>query len=280
MIATGRYNTLEIDRETTVGLFLVDDEGNDVLLPRKYYPESFEIGDKLEVFVYRDSEDRQIATNLKPFIEMHRFALLQVKSVGPMGAFLNWGMEKDLLVPFAEQHTRMEEGNWYVVYLELDDVTDRLFATSKIEKYLENEYLRVEKGDEVQVMVYSESPLGYSVIVNQVHQGLIFKNEVFGELAMGAELKGWIKQVRNDKKLDITLQPQGYEHSNEPNAQQILTKLKQAGGSLPYGDKSNPEAIYEVFGMSKKAFKKAIGLLYKNREIEIEEEGIRLRSEA
>ncbi|TNE81841.1 MAG: GntR family transcriptional regulator [Bacteroidetes bacterium] len=279
MIATGRYNTLEIDRETTVGLFLVDDEGNDVLLPRKYYPETFEIGDKLEVFIYRDSEDRQIATNLKPYIDLHKFAFLQVKSVGAMGAFLDWGMEKDLLVPFAEQQGRMEDGKWYVVYLELDDVTDRLFASAKVEKYLENEYLRVAAGDEVDLLVYSQSPLGYSVIVNQVHQGLIFNNEVFGDLAIGSELKGWVKQVRNDQKLDITLNRLGYENSNEPNAQHILAKLQQANGFLPYGDKSDPQVIYTQFGMSKKAFKKAIGSLYKNREIEIEEEGIRLRSE-
>lgn len=277
VIHTGKYNDLEILRDTTVGLFLGDDEGEeDVLLPRKYCPETFEIGDRLNVFVYRDSEDRKIATNLIPKILLHQFAVLKVNAVSNMGAFLDWGLEKDLLVPFSEQKNKLEEGRSYVVYLELDEVTDRLFASAKIDKYLENEFLRVEQGEEVELLVYSRSDLGYSVIVNGVHKGLIYATEVFKPMPIGTYTSGFVKLIRPDNKLDITLQIGGYENTIEPNTDQILNKLEMNQGVLPYGDKSSPESIYKEFGMSKKAFKKAIGNLYKDRKIEIDEEEIRL----
>lgn len=276
MIELGKYNDLEILRHTSVGLYLGDEEGEDILLPNKYCPENFEIGDKLNVFVYRDSEDRKIATNLVPKIKLHEFVLMKVVAANSVGAFLDWGLEKDLLVPKAEQRILMEEGRSYVVYLELDEESDRLYGSSKIDKFLENDILRVEEGDEVDLMVYHHSDLGYSVIVNNLHQGLIYDNEVFKRLQMGEQLKGYVKEIRNGNKLDISVHPIGYDKFNEVNTGLILKQLKENDGYLAFTDKSSPEAIYSKFHISKKAFKKAIGALYKDRKITLEEEGIRL----
>lgn len=275
MIEIGKYNELEILRETSVGLYLGDEEGEDILLPLKYCPEEFEIGDKIRVFVYRDSEDRKIATNLEPKIHMHEFGLLQVKEMTQLGAFLDWGLEKDLMVPFSEQKVNMETGRWYVVYLHLDEKTDRLIGSAKLDKFLDNALLTVAQGDEVDLVVYHHSELGYSCIVNNVHSGLIYDNEVFQRLRVGQKLKGFVKLVRPDNKLDISLQPIGYEKATEVNTDKIMRLLKESGGFLPYGDKSSPDEIYATFGISKKAFKKAIGALYKEKFILIEEEGIR-----
>lgn len=276
MIEVGKYNELEILRSTSVGLYLGDESGEDILLPIKYSPEEFEIGDKLNVFVYRDSEDRKIATNLTPKIQMHEFALLEVKEMTQLGAFLDWGLEKDLMVPFSEQKVNMQTGRWYVVYLDLDEKTDRLYGSAKLDKFLEKENITVKEGDEVDLVVYHHSELGYSAIVNNLHNGLIYDNEVFQRLHVGQKLKGFVKLVRPDNKLDISLQPIGYEKAKEVNTDMILRLLKEDQGFLPFGDKSTPDEIYATFGISKKAFKKAIGALYREKQIVIEEEGIRL----
>lgn len=276
MIEVGKYNELEILRSTSVGLYLGDESGEDILLPIKYSPEEFEIGDKLNVFVYRDSEDRKIATNLTPKIQMHEFALLEVKEMTQLGAFLDWGLEKDLMVPFSEQKVNMQTGRWYVVYLDLDEKTDRLYGSAKLDKFLEKENITVKEGDEVDLVVYHHSELGYSAIVNNLHNGLIYDNEVFQRLHVGQKLKGFVKLVRPDNKLDISLQPIGYEKAKELNTDMILRLLKEDQGFLPFGDKSTPDEIYATFGISKKAFKKAIGALYREKQIVIEEEGIRL----
>jgi predicted RNA-binding protein (virulence factor B family) len=275
MIEIGKFNELTILRQTSVGLYLADDQGEDILLPNKYCPNNFEVGDSINVFVYRDSEDRKIACNLEPKIKMHEFALLQVKAVNSQGAFLDWGLEKDLMVPFSEQKVKMEEGRWYVVYLELDEKTDRLYASAKIDHFLENQVLRVEEGDEVDLLVYHHSELGYSVIVNNVHQGLIFDSDVFRRIRIGEKLKGYVKLIRADNKLDITLQPLGYDKFNDINMNLINKALLENEGFLPLNDKSSPDQIYTTLGISKKAFKKAVGALYKERQITIEEEGIR-----
>ncbi len=276
MIEVGKYNELEILRSTSVGLYLGDESGEDILLPIKYSPEKFEIGDKLNVFVYRDSEDRKIATNLTPKIQMHEFALLEVREMTQLGAFLDWGLEKDLMVPFSEQKVNMQTGRWYVVYLDLDEKTDRLYGSAKLDKFLEKENITVKEGDEVDLVVYHHSELGYSAIVNNLHNGLIYDNEVFQRLHVGQKLKGFVKLVRPDNKLDISLQPIGYEKAKEVNTDMILRLLKEDQGFLPFGDKSTPDEIYATFGISKKAFKKAIGALYREKQIVIEEEGIRL----
>lgn len=276
MIPIGQHQELTILRHTSVGLYLGDEEGEeDVLLPNKYCPVNFDIGEKLRVFVYRDYEERKIATNLEPKILMHQFAFLRVASVSNVGAFLDWGLEKDLMVPFREQRQKMEEGRWYIVYLDLDTVTDRLFATNKIEKRLKNETLTVAEGDAVNVMVMKKTDLGFSVIVNQQHEGLIFESDIFTNLNIGDRITGYVKQIRDDNKIDISLQPIGFENFNDPNCEMILGKLTANKGFLPIADKSTPEEIYETFGISKKAYKKAIGTLYKQRKIILQPDGIK-----
>jgi len=276
VIAIGRYHELEIFRHTSVGLFLGDEE-EDVLLPNKYCPEQFEIGDTLTVFVYLDYDERKIATNLTPKILLHEFALLQVAAMTEVGAFLDWGLEKQLLVPFKEQRQKMEEGRWYIVYLDIDVQTDRLFASNKIENRLQNEALTIEEGDEVNVLVYQKTDLGYTVIVNNNHKGLLFENEIFTTLNIGDKLKGYVKKIREDRKLDISLQPIGFKQFIDANSELIYNTLVDNNGFLPLTDKSSPDEIYAEFGISKKAFKKSIGGLYKQRKITIDAKGITLQ---
>jgi len=276
VIPVGQHQELTILRHTTVGLYLGDDAGDeDVLLPNKYCPEKFALGDKLRVFVYRDYEERKIATNLMPKILLHQFAFLRVTSVSNIGAFMDWGLEKELLVPFREQRKKMEEGRWYIVYLDLDDETDRLYATNKIEKRLQNHTLTAKEGDAVEIMIMKKTDLGFSVIVNQQHEGLIFESDIFSKLNIGDKLKGYVKKIREDNKLDIQLQPIGFENFNDPNCEMILTRLAANDGFLAISDKSSPEEIYDQFGISKKAYKKAIGTLYKQRKITLEPDGIK-----
>ncbi len=276
MIEIGQYNTLKILRETTVGLFLGDDEGEDVLLPNKYMPEEYEIDDMLEVFVYLDYDERKIATNITPLIHLHEFALLKVAIVDEIGAFMDWGLEKQLLVPFKEQRQNLIEGRWYIIYLDIDEKTDRLYGSNKIEKRLDNEELTVGRGEEVDILIYRETPIGYSVIVNHMHKGLVYKNEVPKELRIGEKRKAYVKMIRDDNKLDISLTPIGYQNVNSSNSSLIFSALENNQGYLEINDKSSPEQIKALFGLSKKAFKKAIGELYRERKIKMEPNGIRL----
>ncbi len=277
MILIGQHQELTILRHTSVGLYLGDDEDEeDVLLPNKYCPDDFEIGEKITVFVYRDYEERKIATNLQPKILMHQFSLLRVTAVSNIGAFLDWGLEKELLVPFREQRQKMEVGRWYIVYLDLDKETDRLYATNKIEKRLQNRTLTVQEGETVEVIVMKKTDLGFSVIVNQQHEGLIFDSDIFTTLNIGDKIKGYVKLIREDNKIDISLQPVGFENFNDPNCEMILERLEECNGFLPLADKSTPDQIYEAFGISKKAYKKAIGTLYKQRKITLQSDGIKL----
>jgi predicted RNA-binding protein (virulence factor B family) len=277
LIAIGEHHELTILRPTTVGLFLGDGSGEeDILLPNKYCPQNFDVGDKIRVFVYRDHEERKIATTLQPKILLNQFAFLRVTSVSNVGAFMDWGLEKELMVPFREQRQKMQEGRWYIVYLDVDRKTDRLFATNKIEKRLKNENLTVKEGDAVDLMVMQKTDLGFSVIVNQKHEGLIFESDIFSKLNIGDKIKGYVKQIRADNKIDISLQPIGFKNFNDPNCEMILDKLKSKKGFLPITDKSTPDEVYATFGISKKAYKKAIGTLYKQRKISLQEDGIRL----
>ena len=276
MIHLGQLNTLEILRETPPGLFLGDDEGNEILLPNKYIPASFEIGDKLSVFAYLDSHERPVTTTLKPYMKVNEFGLLQVTALSDFGAFLDWGLEKDLFVPFKEQARDMEEGKWYVVYCYLDEETDRLVGSSKTNKFLSNDELTVERFEEVDLMVSRFTDLGVEMIINQKHKGLVFKDEIFRDLKLGQKLKGAISKIREDNKIDLSLQLIGYKNI-EPSAQIVLDALERNGGSLPLHDKSNPEEIKKRLNMSKKSFKKAIGSLYKQEQITIHSEGIELK---
>ena len=275
MISLGQYNTLRILRETSVGLFLGNEEGDDILLPNKYVPEFYEIDDEIDVFCYLDHSERPVATTLTPHIKLNEFALLQAVVVNDIGAFLEWGLEKHLFVPFKEQARKMEQGKWYLVYMYLDDETDRLVGSSKTNHFLNNEVLTVNEFDEVNLIVSRYTDLGIEVIINQKHKGLIYNNELFREVKLGENLKGVIKKIRDDNKIDVSLQKIGYKNI-EPSAEVILQKLKKNNGYLNIHDKSSPESIKHLVQMSKKTFKKSIGTLYKQKLILIKEDGIYL----
>lgn len=272
----GQYNTLTVLRKTSVGLYLGDDEGNDVLLPNKYILPEYEIGKKIEVFVYKDYEQRWVATNLKPEVCLHEFAYLRVRSSNDIGAFLIWGLEKDLFVPFREQRHKMIAGQSYVVYVTTDEQTQRLIASSKLNKYLSNGELTVDVGQEVELLVFETTPMGYNVIVNQKHKGLIYHDEVFKPVHVGDHLKGFVKTIREDNSIDISLQAKGMVRL-EAGAEFILNYLQSHKGFLSLTDKSSADDIALHLQMSKKTFKRSVGILYKQRLISLEEKGIRLK---
>jgi uncharacterized protein len=280
MIEIGKYNTLTILRETKVGLYLGvpnknTDSSEDILLPNKYVPENFTIGDKMTVFVYLDYEERPVATTLKPYILLNEFALLRVNYTNRFGAFMDWGLEKDLFVPFKEQARPMEQGHLYLIYMYMDEMTDRLVGSSKINQFLDHENITVENGEKVDLIVSHITELGINVIINKKHQGLLYKNEVFEDLRTGDKIVGYIKNIRPDGKIDVSLQPFGMERV-DISAQTILDELKASQGFLSLNDDSDPEDIKTVLKMSKKTFKKAIGTLYKQKLIEIKKDGIYL----
>lgn len=280
MIQLGKYNTLFANRITDQGMYLRDEEDNEVLLPNKYVPEDMLIDDEIRVFVYNDSKDRPVATTRKPKIILNQFGYLKVVEVNPFGAFLDWGLEKDLLVPFREQMTEMEAGRSYFVYLYLDEKTDRLVATAKVRRYFETENITVKEGEEVDLMIGPTTDLGVNVVINNLHKGLIFRNLIHRPLRPGQMVKGYIKDIRKDNKIDVVLEPQGYRNVVEPNSKKILEELQFNNGFLDLNDKSDPSEISTRLHMSKKTFKKAIGALYKQRVIVIEKEGIRLAEES
>lgn len=274
MLQIGVYHTLKIDRETKVGLFLTNGK-DDVLLPNKYVPNDFTIGEDLTVFVYLDHEERPVATTLKPSITLNSFAVLKVSYINKFGAFLNWGMEKDLFAPFKEQARPMEKDKRYIVTMYLDKQTGRLAASSKINQFLDKEPLDIEVGQEVDLMVSHITEIGINVIINGKFRGLAYQNEVFETVSPGYKTKGYIKTIRPDGKIDVSFQKQGFEAIDD-SAQQVLEALKQNDGVLRLNDNSHPEEIKSVLKMSKKTFKKAIGSLYKQKLIDINNEGIQL----
>lgn len=276
MIRIGEYNILEILRETSVGIFLGDESGNDVLLPNKYVPKDYEIGQSITVFCYLDHEQRPVATTLKPKVVKGEFALLKAVEVNTIGAFMDWGLEKHLFVPYREQARKMEEGKWYLVYVYVDKQTARLVASSKTNQFISNEELNLSFNEKVQLIVSRFTELGVEVIINNKHKGLIYKDELFEPLKLGSHHIGYIKKIREDQKIDVSLLPLGYK-AIEPTAQKILEQLKANNGYLALGDKSDPELIKSSLNLSKKSFKKAIGSLYKEKLISIEKDGIRLK---
>lgn len=278
MITIGEYNILSIIRESPQGLYIADDAGNEVLLPNRYVPESFKIWDQIKVFVYLDNQERPVATTEQPFITKDKFAMLRCNEVTKHGAFLDWGLLKELFCPFKEQVVKMKEGQWYLVYCYLDDSTGRLVASSRTNRFLDNSNLTVKKFDEVDLIISHPSEIGMNVIVNEVHSGLIFKDDIFQQLNVGDRLTGYVKNVRPDHKLDIALGKIGYRNI-EPNAQIILDRLKSHDGFLPLSDKSSPEDIKTHLEMSKKNFKKAAGNLYKQKLIDIKPDGLYLISD-
>ena len=278
MIIIGEQNTLTILRETDNGFYLIDKEENEVLLPNAYIKEGWAIGDEVTVFVFTDSEDRLTATTVTPKIKLDDFALLRVNEVNNVGAFLDWGLPKDLFVPFKEQKIKMREDKHYVVTMYLDYESERLVASSKIDSFLEFEDINLTEGQEVEVIVYERTPLGFNCIVNKLYKGLIYENEVFRNLNIGEHTTGYIKTVREDNKIDVSLQKVGYVAQDE-NQEKILNILRGDAGYIGLTDKSKPEEIYEELRMSKKAFKKAIGGLYKQKLVWLKKDGIYLTKE-
>jgi len=277
MIEIGKTNKLRALRLTPPGMFLAEDGNEDevVLLPNKYIPDHLRVDEEIEVFIYRDSEDRIIATTLEPKIRLHEVACLEAKDVNDHGAFLDWGLEKDLMVPYREQLRKMKKGEKYLVYLYIDEDTNRLAATSKIDRFLERDELTVKIGDQVDLLIGDLSDLGVNVIINGIHKGLIYHNEIFKKIHTGDKTIGYIKDIRDDNKIDVSLQVQGFRNI-EPTTEIILEKLRANKGFLKLNDSSDPEDIMHKLQMSKKAFKKAIGVLFKQRLISIEEDGIHL----
>ena len=276
MIAIGEQQTLVVRNEKEQGLYLGGEERKDqVLLPRKYVPPGTQLGDSLRVFVYTDSEDRPVATTQTPKAAVGDFALLEVVDVTPHGAFLDWGLDKDLFAPKKEQSRRLRVGDRCVFAVTLDPRDERVKASSLLGKYLDYDVSHLKPGAEVDLLVYDERDIGYLVVVDDAHSGLVYRNEVFEPLEIGQRLIGWIKTVRSDNKIDVRIQRPGA--SGIDDAQEVvLEALRKAGGFLPLHDKSPPAEIYEALGMSKKAFKRALGGLYKARRVELGPEGTKL----
>ncbi len=276
MAEIGKLNKLRVIKEVDFGLYLDGGEEGEILIPKRYVPENTKPDDILEVFIYLDSEDRIIATTEKPLLMVGEFAYLKAVTVNQMGAFLDWGLPKDLFVPFREQKQRMEEGKQYIVTAYLDQGSKRLVGTAKIDKFLDNLPPDYEVGEEVDLLISAETDLGFNAIINNRHLGVLYKNEIYQPLKKGMRVKGYIKKVREDEKIDLVLQKPGYEKVDDLSVK-IMDALKKNNGFLPITDRSDPELIYKLFGVSKKTYKKAIGALFKFRLIDIEGQGIRLK---
>jgi predicted RNA-binding protein (virulence factor B family) len=277
MLCLGQVNSLSVFKKTVFGFFLRDaDSDQEVLLPNKYVPKDLNLDDSIDVFLYTDSEDRIVATTLSPKIFLHEIAVLEVKDVAKFGCFLDWGLEKDLFLPLAEQDGKVQKGDKVTVCLRLDERTDRLIASAKIKKF-NNQEVTVKEGDEVDLIVGGESDLGYQVIINHIYIGLVFFNKVFRPLRKGDQIKGYIEKVRDDGKIDVCLQKKGYIQVVD-SQDLLLKKLQENNGVLYLTDNSDPKAITRELLMSKKVFKKCVGALYKQRKIKIETDRIVLCS--
>lgn len=275
MTEIGKINVLNVVRGTENGVYLDGGELGEILMPRKFVTDEVMNSGKAEVFVYTDSDDRLVATTETPLAKVGDFAFLKVAAVTRIGAFLDWGLPKDLLVPFSEQKVRMEEGRSYLVYVFEDIQTRRIAASGKLDKYLDNTPPEYDLGDEVDVIISEETDLGYKAIVNSEHWGILYKNQVFQPLQTGQRMKAYIQKVRDDEKIDLLPEKPGYEKIDAISAK-ILEELKANNGFMAVTDKTSPEMIQALFGISKKNFKKAIGGLYKKRIIDFVSDGIRL----
>lgn len=277
MLKIGDFNTLPIVKFVDFGAYLKAGE-LEILLPGKYVPEAADVGTKVKVFIYTDSEDRIIATTLTPFAKANEFACLKALDIAPFGAFLALGVEKDILVPLSEQVEKMEAGKKYVVYVYLDPKTERLVASAKLGLFVETEEMSLKENQAVQILVANATPLGFNVIVENNYMGLVYHSDIFQPLNTGDKLTGYVKKIRPDNKLDIALKPQGFVKAILTDTEIILAALKENRNMLPLSDKSSPEVIYNKLKMSKKAFKKAIGVLYKSDKIKILEDRIEIKS--
>jgi len=274
MIERGKYNELDVYRVVDFGVYLSDGE-DEVLMPRKYVPEATEAGDTLRVFVYTDSEDRPIATTLTPKAVVGDIKLMTVVDTNAMGAFLDWGLEKDLLVPFREQKELMKKGQSYVVKVLYDRVSGRVIASNRYGAFTKHCVDQLKSGEEVDIIVCNQTDIGYVCLVNEEYLGMIYKNEIFTPVKTGDKLKAYVNRIRTDHKIDIVIRKPGFS-GVEAQKDIVLEKLKAAGGHLPYDSKTEPEIIKREFNMSKKVFKQNIGMLYKKRLITIDDDGITL----
>lgn len=274
MVQVGDFNTLKVDREVEFGLYL-DDGADGILLPKRYVPEGTKPGDELKVFVYHDSEDRLIATTLTPKAKAGEIAYLEAVTVTRQGAFLEWGLPKDLFVPRSGQLSGMRHGGWYLVRLYIDEQTGRIAATEKIESSLSNDDLSVNPLEQVELIVYRRTDIGYVCIINNRHTGVLHHNEIYRSIRVGDKFEGFIKAIRENNQIDLSAGKRGYQRV-ENEGEKIMRLLQENDGYLPYYDKSDPDEIYEFFGMSKKTFKMTIGNLYKQRLIDLTGTGIRL----
>lgn len=278
MALIGRFNSLQVVKHTDFGLYLDGGADGEILLPRRYVPkdEPSEVGDWLNVFLYLDSDDRPIATTLKPKAQVGQFASLKVVQINRIGLFLDWGLPKDLLLPHSEEKRPLQVGDYCVVYLYLDERTRRITATARLDRYLDRTPARYQAGQAVDLLVVEPTPLGFKAIVDGQHWGLIHKNEAFKFLRGGMREQGYIKEMRADGRISLSLQPVGQE-ARDTLSEQILARLREQDGVLALSDKSPPEQISRLFGVSKGNFKKAIGGLYKQGLIEIHDDRIELR---
>ena len=274
MIKVGEYNEMEVLREVDFGFYL-DDNAEGILLPKRFVPEGLAVGDKIKVFIYHDSEGRLLATTQHPKGVVGDIVKMKAVTVTNQGAFLDWGLMKDIFVPKSKQLGGMREGAEYLVKIYLDEQTGRVAATEKIEPFLSNEDLAVKENEAVDLTVYRRTDIGYLVIINNVHTGVLHFNEIYQNIGVGDKMKGFVKKIRPDNKIDVVAGKQGYERV-EDEAGKILRLLNESNGYLPFHDKSDPDEIYAFFGMSKKSFKMALGTLYKQQKISLAKTGIKL----
>ena len=275
MLKIGRYNNLVVEKRVEFGLYLQSEEDR-ILLPQKYVSENVNIGDTLKVFVYTDSEDRPVATTLKPNGILGDFVFLKAKDVASFGTFMEWGLEKDLLIPKSEQQDRMVPGEKYLTKICMDDKTDRVYGTTKISVNCDKNIKDLKVGQKVDLLVHSLTKIGIMAVINNRYFGMLYKNETYQNLSIGDTCTGYIMRLREDKKIDLTLKKPGYL-SVKGSGDTIVTILKQSGGFIPCHDKSSPEEIKKIFSMSKKEFKRAIGGLFKQGVLELKKSGIKLK---
>lgn len=274
-IELGRFNRLEVVKRVDFGMYLDGGDEGEILLPARYVPEGCEVGDWLNVFLYLDNEERLVATTLTPLVQVGQFACLEVAWINQYGAFLNWGLMKDLFVPFSEQKKKMEVGRKYVIHAHLDEESYRIAASAKVDRYLSKEMPEYRPGDEVDILIWQKTDLGFKAIIENQFAGLLYDSEIFRTLHTGDTLTAFIKQVREDGKIDLTLQKPGMARV-EDFSETLFQYIKENGGRSSLNDKSPAEEIYNTFGVSKKTFKKAVGDLYKKRLIVLGEDGMTL----
>ncbi|HRG90745.1 MAG TPA: S1-like domain-containing RNA-binding protein [Chitinophagales bacterium] len=278
MLQYGKFNRLVITRRTDNGFYLAENGDaslEEVLLPKKYITPDMQEGAGVNVFLYKDSEDRPVATTQEPLVQVGEAAYLLVKDVNRIGAFLDWGLEKDLFLPFREQGERVEPDRYYLVYVFFDFASKRIAATTNINKFIKNRDVELKPNDEVDLLITYENEVGVRVIINNKHWGILFKNEIFSKIEKGSHVKGYIKKIREDGKIDVALQKQGIAAARDIGTV-VLEKLVENNGRLELSDDSPPELVHEVLGISKKNFKKAVGMLYKAGKIELHDNLITL----